>query len=106
MARKAGGASKSKAIRDYKAAHSDAGPTAIAEALTKEGTKVSPQFVSTVLSNARKKGRKGRRGRRGGKAAGANSSLRQLLAAKRLAARLGGIDAARQALDTLAKLLG
>ena len=105
MARRAGGPSKSKAIREYKAAHKAAGPTAIAAALSSEGVKVSPQFVSTVLSNARRKGRKGKGGRRGGRPAGGGGSLRQLLAAKRLAAKLGGIDAARQALDTLAKLL-
>jgi len=106
MAKKSGGPSKSKAIRDYKAAHDDAGPKAIAEALSKDGIKVSAAFVSTVLSNARKKSGKGKRGRRGGrKAAGAGSALKQLVLAKKLAARMGGIEVARQALDTLAKLL-
>ena len=106
MAKKSGGPSKSKAIRDYKAAHADAGPSAVAEALAKDGIKVSPQFVSTVLSNARKKSGGGRRGRRGGrKAAAAGNTLVQLVLAKKLAARMGGIDKAREALDTLAKLL-
>jgi len=107
MAKKSGGPSKSQAIRDYKADHADAGPKAIAEALGKEGVKVSAQFVSTVLSNARKKSGKGKRGRRKGrKAAGAGNMLNQLVLAKKLAARMGGVDKARQALDTLAKLLG
>ena len=106
MARRAGGPSKSKAIREYKAGHKAAGPTAIAAALSNEGVKVSPQFVSTVLSNARRKGRRGKGGRRGGRpAGGGGGSLRQLLAAKMLAAKLGGINAARQALNALAKLL-
>src|SRR4029453_19480936 len=104
MAKKAGSPSKSEAIRNYKAAHPDAGPKAIAESLTKDGTKVSAQFVSTVLSNARKKAGK-RRGRRGGRrAAAGNATLHQLVLAKKLAARMGGVQQARQALDTLAKL--
>src|SRR4029450_8559244 len=103
MAKKAGGPSKSKAIRDYKAANADAGPKAIAEALGKDGMKVSAGFVSTVLSNARKKARKGRRGRR--PAAACTASLKQLVMAKKLAAKMGGVNEARQALDLLAKLL-
>jgi hypothetical protein len=108
MAKKSGGPNKSEAIRKYKEGHSNAGPKEIAEALGKDGVKVTPQFVSTVLSNDKRKGGKGRRGRRGGRraTAGANSSLGQLLLAKRLAEKMGSIDAARQALDTLAKLLG
>ncbi len=106
MARKAGGPSKSKAIRDYKSAHEDAGPKAIAEALAKDGVKVSAGFVSTVLSNARKKARKGRRGRRGGRPATTGSaSLKQLVLAKKLAEKMGGVNEARQALNLLAKLL-
>ena len=106
MAKKAGGPSKSKAIRDYKAANDGAGPKAIAEALAKDGIKVSAGFVSTVLSNARKKSRKGRRGGRGGRPAVAGgASLRQLVLAKRLAEKMGGVNEARQALNLLAKLL-
>jgi hypothetical protein len=107
MAKKSGGPNKSDAIRKYKAHNSGAGPTAIAEGLSKDGIKVSPAFVSTVLSNDRRKGRKGRRGRRsGGRRAAGSRSLGNLLLAKKLAERMGGVDAARQALDTLAKLLG
>lgn len=107
MARKAGGPSKSKAIRDYKADNEDAGPKAIAEALAKDGIKVSAGFVSTVLSNARKKARKGRRGRRGGRPPMARrANLDQLVQAKKLVDTMGGVDKARQALDVLARLLG
>jgi len=107
MAKRAGGPSKSKAIRDYKESNASAGPKAIAEALGKDGVKVSAAFVSTVLSNARKKARKGRRGRRGGRPAGGggNASLAQLVQAKRLAQKMGGVDKARATLDLLAKLL-
>ena len=59
MAKKAkGGPNKSAAIREYKAANTAATPKEIAEALSKTGLSVSAQFVSTVLSNAKKKGGK------------------------------------------------
>lgn len=68
---------KSATIRDYKAANPDATPKGIAWALAKPengGVKVSAQFVSTVLSNA-KKG-KGISGRRGPKIRSANRPLK------------------------------
>src|SRR3954453_19805577 len=85
------GASKSEAIRSYKNSHQDAGPTAIAAALTKEGTKVTPAFVSTVLSNAKRKGgnRRRKRVRRGRRPAvtarQSNAPLERLSQAKKLA---------------------
>lgn len=106
MARKSvGGASKSDAIRSYKSSHHAAGPTEIAAALTKDGTKVTPAFVSTVLSNDKRRGRKGRRaaahrGRRAG------DPLEALVQAKKMADHMGGIDKARSALDALARILG
>jgi hypothetical protein len=109
------GASKSAAIRNYKSSHDGAGPTEIAAALTKEGTKVTPAFVSTVLSNAKRKGGKGRRkagrkmARRGPRAAvvarQGNDSLERLILAKKLAQQMGGVEQARAALDALAKIL-
>jgi hypothetical protein len=116
MAKKAAaGPSKSEAIRNYKNENPNAGPTEIATALTKDGTRVTPQFVSTVLSNAKRKGgKRGRRrmARRGRPAAARatstgndnNDLLQNLVQAKKLADRLGGIDKAREALDVLAKL--
>ncbi|ADB16863.1 hypothetical protein Psta_2191 [Pirellula staleyi DSM 6068] len=119
MAKKAAaGPSKSEVIRKYKADHPELGPTAIAEALTKEGHKVSPAFVSTILSNAKKgakagaapKAKRGRKPGSGKKAAAGpaagDSSLDTLIAAKKLADQMGGIAKAKAALDTLAKLLG
>jgi hypothetical protein len=88
-------------IRDYKKEHRGAGPTEIAEALTKDGSKVSPQFVSTVLSNDKRKGKKGRRG----KAAGSDA-VQTLVQAKKLSDQMGGIDKARAALNALARILG
>lgn len=107
MAKKSGGPNKSVAIRTYKSAHSDAGPKAIAEALGKDGIKVTPQFVSTVLSNDRRKSGKTRRRGRGGKAGAprGDRSFARLMQAKKLAEQMGGVEQARRALDTLAKLL-
>ncbi|MDX1945901.1 MAG: hypothetical protein SFU86_10930 [Pirellulaceae bacterium] len=104
MAKKSGGPNKSLAIRTYKEDHADAGPKEIAEALGKSGVKVTPQFVSTVLSNAKKKGGKGRKGKKGGKSTDGASTLANLIQAQKLAAKMGGIENARAALDTLAKL--
>jgi hypothetical protein len=108
MAKKSGGPNKSVAIRDYKAAHDDAGPKAIAEALGKDGIKVTPAFVSTVLSNDKRKSGKGKRGKRGGRrgAPRADKGLASLIQAKKLAEQMGGIEPARKALNALAKLLG
>ena len=106
MARRSSGTSKSAAIRAYKENHATAGPKEIAESLTKDGIKVSAGFVSTVLSNARRKGRKGRRkaGKRGGRPAG-NAAFATLVQAKKLSDQLGGVDKARAALDALSKIL-
>jgi len=109
MAKKSGGPNKSVAIREYKAANGDAGPKAIAEALSKDGIKVTPAFVSTVLSNDKRRTGKGRRrrgGRRGGGRPSGNKALASLIQAKKLAEQMGGIEPARRALNALAKLLG
>jgi hypothetical protein len=117
MAKKAksGGPNKSLLIREYKAANPTATPKEIAEALSKTGTAVSAQFVSTVLSNARKKGGKvGRRGRKPGRkpgmaastGGGGGASIENLLKAKKFADSLGGVDQARAAINAIAQLLG
>jgi hypothetical protein len=106
VAKKAAGSSKSDAIRNYKSAHGNAGPTEIAAALTKEGTKVTPAFVSTVLSNAKRKGRKGRRKAMQGAGRASGDPVQSLVQAKKLADQMGGIDRARTALDALARILG
>lgn len=56
---------KSASIREYKDANPTATPLEISEALKAKGVKASPQMVSTVLSNAKKKGGKvGKPGRK------------------------------------------
>lgn len=112
MAKKAkGGPNKSLEIRNYKEANPTASPKEVAEALGKAGIEVSAQFVSTVLSNARKKGGKvGKRGRKPGRKPGvataaAGGSVEHLIKAKKLVDALGGIDKARSAINALAQLL-
>jgi hypothetical protein len=100
MARK-GGQNRSAAIRAYKEKNPDARPKAISEGLAKEGVKVSAGYVSTVLSNERRKGGKRRKKRVGGRSSG----YADLVQAKRLADAMGGIEKARSALSALAKIL-
>lgn len=85
-------------------------PRDIIATLAERGIKVSSAQVSTVL---RKMGMRRRRRRKGAGAAtaarvasrgGAMLQLDHLLAAKRLCDKLGGVDAAKAALDALAKL--
>lgn len=110
MAKKSvGGPNKSEAIRGYKRDNSSAGPKEIAEALTKDGIKVTSAFVSTVLSNDKRKTGKptGRRGRGPGRrpAVESTSSINQLIQAKKLVDTVGSVAKAREALEALAKLL-
>lgn len=104
--KEAKGVNKSQAIRDYKAANPGAAPKDIAAALGGQGQAVSAQFVSTVLSNAKKAGGKiGKRGPKpGGKAAKPTSGIEQLVAAKKLVDALGGIENAQAAITTLKQL--
>jgi hypothetical protein len=106
MAKKSTSGTKSASIRNYKTDHPDAKPKEIAEALSKSGEKVTPAFVSTVLSNDKRRGKKRRGGKRkAGRAAG-KSGFENLVQAKRLADQMGGVAKAKAALDALAKILG
>jgi len=113
MAKKAAaGPNKSAAIRDYKSKHAAAGPKEIAAALADGGVKVSAGFVSTVLSNDKRRGGKGRRkgGRRPGRPAaqkmGRGDALSKLVLAKKMSDKFGGVEQARAALNALAQILG
>ena len=107
MARKRGGVNLSAEIRKYVEANPKAKPKAISEGLAAAGVKVTPTYVSTILSNERRKsGKRKRRGRGPGRPAGRKGDVfANLLQAKKLVDKLGGIDAARSAIDTLAKIL-
>ena len=92
---------KSEAIRQYKAANPEAGPTAIADALTKKGIKVVPAQVSNVLTAAAKKDGKAPRGRRGG---GDQVSLSSLMDTQAFIDKVGGVESAKQLLGAVEKL--
>jgi hypothetical protein len=105
MARKAKSMNKSAAIRDYKAANPKAGPKEIVEALGKSGIVVSAQFVSTVLSTAKKKGGKvGKRGRK--PRAVPVDNIQQLIQVKKFVDQMGGMERAKSAVEALAQILG
>jgi hypothetical protein len=74
-------------------------PRDVIAALKKQGVKVTSAQVSTLRRKSSANG-----AHRRGDAAGV-VSLAHLLAAKQLAERLGGIPVARQALDSLARLI-
>ena len=87
-----GGQNKAQTIRDYQAAHADQGPTQIAKALNdQKGWKISPTYVSNILSKARPK--RGRRAKgAGGRPVAASTggfSLTTLLEAQKLVKQLG-----------------
>lgn len=123
MARTTGTDNKSAAIREYKRAHPKSKPRQIAAALAEKGHKMSAQYVSVVLSNARKKkGSRSRTAAAGGEAvvvrgrgrprlpentaSVAGVGLPELRLAKQLLTTAGGAKQARQAIDTMAALLG
>jgi hypothetical protein len=103
MAKKRKGVNLSEEIRKYVAANPKAKPKAVSEGLAAAGVKVTPVYVSTILSNARRKSGKGKR--RGRKAGNQGDLFANLVQAKKLVDKLGGIDAARAAIDTLAKIM-
>ena len=99
------GVSKSQTIRDMLRQDPSASPLAVSESLRKKGVKVSPGFVSTIKSGAKKKRRRvKKRAGRAARPAGDTVSVSALVQAKRLADKLGGVDKAQDALSALSKL--
>lgn len=93
-----GHGSKADAIRGmFAELGRHARPRDIIATLKKRGTVVTSAQVSMLRSKAPRNGN--------ARSESAGLSLEQLLAAKQLAERLGGIDQARQALNTLARLI-
>jgi hypothetical protein len=104
------GVSKSESVRQYLAANSDATPKQVSDALAKQGIKASPTLVSGVKFHLAKKGKSKKAAKTAAKlpAAAGNGrslSLDDLVEAKKLADRLGGLDKAKAALEALAKLV-
>ena len=109
---------KSAAIRAYRQAHPEAGPTAVSAALKKRGIIVSAAHVSNVKATELKKTAKAgshgaadngsmrRKPGRPGRKPGASDavSLGALIDARKFAAQVGGVDRAVNLLQSLAKL--
>jgi hypothetical protein len=93
---------KSQAIRDALQAHPDKSPAEIAESLKAKGLDISAQYVSTIRSNAKTKERKTKivRRRNPGKSPGRNG-FGTVQAALHFIREAGGLDQARQALQTV-----
>ncbi len=112
MAKKAaGGVNKSKLIRELAGKGLNASPKEIVAKLAEQGVETNTQFVSTILSNARRKeGKPSKRGRGRGRPAGTGKSvvagIDGIIQAKKFAEKLGGVDAAKAALDALSQILG
>ena len=111
--RKTAAVSKSAAIREYISANPSAGPTAIYDALAKQGIKVSKGLVSVVKYSKPKPGKRPDRPAKTQTAStkGVIKALlsgpmpaSDLIAAKKLADSIGGIAKTREALDLLEKL--
>ncbi|MGI9469975.1 MAG: hypothetical protein ACR2NZ_00495 [Rubripirellula sp.] len=122
--KKTASVNKSQTIRDYSKSNPDQKPKQIAEALAKKGIKVSPQFVSTILSTSKKKTTTRKAGRPKGSKSRATSktvtrrgrpakkqatstevSLESLLKVKEVVSEMGGVENVRTALKALEALL-
>ena len=103
--RRAGKVSKATAIRSmFDELGLEARPRDVIAALKGKGVVVTSAQVSTLRSKLSSNGH-GTSRISASSVASSNVSLEHLLAAKTLAERLGGIENARQALNSLAKLI-
>jgi hypothetical protein len=102
MARsKAAAVNKSQAIRDALDAHPDKSPSEISEQLKAKGLIVNAQYVSTIKSNAKAKGRKTKVVRRKPTGRASSNGVGLLGAALDFIRATGGLDAAKHALATV-----
>lgn len=100
---------KSEAVRNYMAKNPNVGPSAVSEALSKRGVKVTPQQVSTIKNNAKNSAkRKTARGRKPSvMTIGAENGVLQvkdLMSAKVFADSVGGLEKAKGLLAALEEL--
>lgn len=107
---------KTRAVKDYQAAHPNAGPTEISTALKEQGIEVTPTYVSGIRVKLKVKKQQKKAARQVTLATPAAAvavaqvaddsvSLESLRKAKALVRELGGVDQARQALKALSVLL-
>lgn len=93
---------KSEAIRDALAANPGKSPIELSEVLKTQGVKVSPQYISAIKSNAKRKKRGRKKAKRGARQARASGN--GLMAAVELVKASGGIAGAKAALGTIEQL--
>ena len=103
---------KTQAVKDYLAENPDAATKDVVAAMKKQRITVSPNYVSTIRSKgkgkkkgvAKKKVAAKKKAAPKKKAADDKISLSAIMEAKKLAAKLGGIENAKEAISALAKL--
>jgi hypothetical protein len=103
--RSRGGVNKAQAIRDeFGVQGNDARPKDVIAALDAKGIKVASAQVSSIKAKLLGAGGKKRGRPAKGASNNGNVSLASLLAAKQLANKMGGVEAAKRALDVLVRL--
>lgn len=95
---------KSQAIRDALEASPDKSPSDIAEDLKAKGLDVNAQYVSTIKSNAKAKGRKRRVVKRRKPARAQLNGLGPVGAALEFIRAVGGLEQAKHALQTVEEI--
>lgn len=108
-AQEEGAVNKSQAIRDLMKAFPNKTPAEISAELTEKGIKVTPQFVSTIKANLKKKNKKKARASHAGAAASSakpaqSGGMVAVTAAVDFIKAAGGISAAKAALDTVEEI--
>jgi hypothetical protein len=95
---------KSQAIRDALEAHPDKSPSEISEQLKAKGLDVNAQYVSTIKSNAKAKGRKTKVVRRKPTNGAAYQGFGPVGAAVAFIRAAGGLEEAKHALQTIKEI--
>ncbi len=96
---------KSQAIRDALEAHPDKSPSEIAEDLNDKGLDVNAQYVSTIKSNAKAKGRRRKVvTRRKPSLRATRNGLGPVGAALEFIRAAGGLEEAKHALQTVEQI--
>jgi hypothetical protein len=98
------GGTKKQAVRDYVTANPDVSPKDAAAALKQQGIDVSPNTVSTVRWELKKRKKAAAPVAAPAAVPGDQVSLSALLEAKKLIQKLGSIGQAKQAIAALAQL--
>lgn len=98
------GTSLSQHVRDYLAQHPNSSPKEIVNGLAALGTTVSVGLASLIRYSPQKGSVRRRGSSSGSRAASGSLSAADLIEAKKLVDGLGGIAAARQALELLEQL--